>query len=289
MRISILGLGLIGGSIALAARRDGWDVTAWTPDGDAPRRAAADGIAAATTLEDAVGGADLVVIAAPPLASLDLVDRLGRLDPAVLRPDVVVTDVTSTKAAIVARADEARLRFVGGHPMAGRETSGFDAADADLFVDRPWVIVPGTRPDPDAESSVEALARACGARIVRMTADEHDAAVALISHVPLVVSAALVESAAAAPAWPEAEPLAATGWASMTRLARGDPEMGAGILTTNAAGIADRLSDLATRLAAWSEDLRASDPAERVTRRLVAARGVLEAPSDRDEVSGDRA
>src|SRR5690348_6156911 len=98
MRISILGFGLIGGSIGLAVRRHGWDVSAWTPTGSGPRQAAAAGIVAAATLEDAVTGADLVVIAAPPLGSLDLVDQLGRLDPALGR-DVVVTDVARTKAA----------------------------------------------------------------------------------------------------------------------------------------------------------------------------------------------
>jgi prephenate dehydrogenase len=196
VRIAILGLGLIGGSIARAVVARGWAVSAWTPLGAGPRRAEPDGVRVASSLADAVADVDLVVIAAPPLASLELVDRLGALGSA-LSADTVVTDVVSTKAAIVARSRAAGLRFVGGHPLAGRETSGYEAGDAALFRDRPWVVVPAEPADAAADARVEDLIAACGAVPIRMTAAEHDGAVASISHVPLVVSAALVEAAAA--------------------------------------------------------------------------------------------
>ena len=199
VRVAFLGLGLIGGSIARAlhARPPGqWRTAAWTPRGSGPRIAAEARIIdlAAATPEAAVEGADLVVLAASPFDTLDLLDDLGGRLRSSLAPDAVITDVASTKAAIVARASDRGLRFVGGHPMAGREASGFEASDAGLFRDRPWVLVPSA--DAAAMSRVEALAGVCGARVVHMSATEHDRAVAAISHLPLVVSAALVESVA---------------------------------------------------------------------------------------------
>ncbi len=285
MRIAILGLGLIGGSIARAVAVTGWQVSAWTPSGDGPRRAGPDGVRAATSLADAVTDADLVVLAAPPLAALDLVDALAGLGSA-LSPETVVTDVVSTKAEIVARARVAGLRFVGGHPLAGRETSGYAAGDAELFRGRPWVIVPTNPPDAEGVARVEALVAACGAIPVRMSADDHDNAVAWISHVPLVVSAALVETAAASAEWTRAESLASSGWAGMTRLARGDVAMGTGILATNADAVAARLSDLSDALAAWADDLRQPDAAHRAERRLAAARRILDSEAASERANG---
>ena len=275
----MVGLGLIGGSVARAASRAGMDVRAWTPSGRGPRDAVDHGIQAATSLRDAVADADLVVLAAPPIASLALVDDLGSTG--ALPREAVVTDVVSTKVAIVERARDAGLRFVGGHPLAGRETSGYRAADPDLFRDRPWVIVPPEPADDDAEARVATLVAACGARVVRMTAADHDHAVATISHLPLLLAAALAESAAADTDWPAARALAAGGWASMTRLARGDPDMGAGILATNADEVAARLRALATTLDGWAADLTAPDAAERLRARLEAARAtVTEEPGE---------
>ena len=275
MQIAFLGLGLVGGSVARAVVAAGWAdrVTAWSPSGAGPRSAAGHGIAAAPTIRAAIQGADLVVLAAPPLACLDLVDVLSRDLAVDLHEDAIVTDVVSTKAAIVARARGAGLRFVGGHPMAGREIGGYESSDPELFRGRPWVIVPAQPADPAAEDRVAGLAAACGARPIRMSAADHDAAVAAISHLPLVVSAALVEAVAAMPDWPAAAGLAAGGWASMSRLARGDVEMGTGMLATNAAPVAERLRALRDVLDAWLADLEADPPArDDLRRRLEAAR-----------------
>jgi prephenate dehydrogenase len=108
-----------------------------------------------------------------------------------------------------------------------------------------------------------------------MSAADHDRAVATISHLPLLLAAALAETAAADPEWPAARELAAGGWASMTRLARGDPEMGAGMLATNAGEVADRLRALAATLDGWAADLTGHEPAEGLRARLEAARAIV--------------
>jgi prephenate dehydrogenase len=285
MRVALLGLGLIGGSVARALRADsagGWELAAWTPRGVGPREAQAAGILdlAAGTIEAAVDGADLVVLAAPPTECLALLEELAGPVAPFLAPDAVVTDVASTKAAIVHQAITLGVRFVGGHPMAGREATGFGAADATLFRGRPWVVVPG-RADDAAVVRVEGLAAACGANAFRLDARAHDSYVAAISHMPLVVSAALVEAVAGTGVEPRAdwawtEALAAGGWASMTRLARGDATMGAGIAATNATALASRLRDLQAVIDEWLRLLDAEDPDEPALHaRFAAARARL--------------
>jgi prephenate dehydrogenase len=176
--------------------------------------------------------------------------------------------------------------------MAGRETTGVAAATADLFVGRPWVIVPAGPARPIDVERVRALATSVGARPTRMAADEHDAAVAAISHLPLVLAAALVQSVAESPegrrTWPAAGELAASGWRDMTRLALGDPEMGSGILATNAAPVAERLHALRAAVDTWLELLDAgggSVDAGAIRDRLEAARATLE-PGRRERESG---
>jgi prephenate dehydrogenase len=294
MRAAILGFGLIGGSVARAVRAarpdpdaPAWRLAAWSPTGRGPARAVGDGVIdeAARDPADAVRDADLVMLAAPPLACLELLDALGGPLRSALG-DALVTDVASTKRAIVARAASHGLRFVGGHPMAGRETAGYDASDGTLFADQPWVVTPDGAADADV-ATIEALARRCGARPLVMDAAAHDAAVAAISHLPLVLSAALVEAVAGTPSaphpdWPAAAALAATGWRDMTRLARGDVEMGAGIGATNADALAARLRDVRAVLDAWIAELDAPGDARPapLAARLRAARDMLAPPRE---------
>jgi prephenate dehydrogenase len=306
VRIAFLGLGLIGGSVARALRErpgepqvgpDGdLELVAWSPSGEGPARARAAGVidAAASTPVEAVTGAALVVLGGPADAVISAVRSLGSADHATLDPNATVTDVASTKRQVVAAADEAGIAFVGGHPMAGRETSGFDAADSGLVVGRPWVVVPGRCARPRDVERVEWLARAVGAVPLGASADEHDAAVAAISGLPLVTAAALVEAVAGPPeaAWPAAHAhrLAASGWGSATRLARGDPAMGAALLATNATEVAAAIRALEAALAAWREQLEAGDPAdpEAVRDRLARARTLLAADGAAGE-GGDEA
>jgi prephenate dehydrogenase len=269
MRIGFLGFGLIGGSVARALRSAElsrqWEIVGWSPSGDGPRRAAADGVLdrASSRPADAVAGADLVILAGPATACLRLLDDLAGPLGDALGADTVISDVASTKAALVRRADAARLRYVGGHPMAGRETTGYEASSPDLFHDRPWVVVPGAVATEEDVDRVVSVARACGGRVVRMDPEAHDRAVAGVSHLPLILAAALVEAVAGTdavprPDWPLARELAATGWRDMTRLARGDTAMGAAIAATNAMALAGRVRDVRVVLDDWLAELERS-------------------------------
>ena len=286
MRVSILGFGLIGGSIARAlherADRSAWHVTAWSRTSTPVGKALADGAidVAAPTIEAALADTELVILAAPPLVCLDIVDQLAWPLRNALPKEATVTDVASAKELILSRADAGKLPFIGGHPMAGRELSGYGAALPDLFVDRPWVTVLGKYARLCDGERIGALVDACGAIQIPMAAHSHDAAVAAISHMPLVVSAALVESVAGGPGeeehedWRAAESLAATGWAGMTRLAKGEPSMGAGIAATNAAAIAGRLHDLRDVIDQWLAELEkeGGPNADALLERFAAAR-----------------
>jgi prephenate dehydrogenase len=287
LRLAIVGFGLIGGSIARAVRdgpgRAGIEsIAAWSPSGRGPAAGLVDGAIdrASSSLAGAVDGAELIVLAADPLACLDLLDELARL-PVVGQPPTI-TDVASTKALLLGRADQLGLHYVGGHPMAGLDAAGYASARADLFLGRPWVLCPGALARPIDLERVEQLLAACRAERHWLGAAEHDRAVAAISHLPLVVAAALVESVSAAQDWPLAEGLAAGGWLSATRLARGDVTMGAGIAATNAPELARRVRSLRTQLDDWLADLEGTpdDPAataERIRARLSVAKRTLEA------------
>jgi prephenate dehydrogenase len=291
-RIAFLGFGLIGGSVAMALRDAGSraHLAAWTPSGAGPAEGDRRGLldSKPATARDALDGAGLVILAGPPLAILEtLGDLAGSLRNA-LADGATVTDVASTKALIAATAADLGLPFVGGHPMAGRETTGVASASADLFHDRPWVVVASEDAVAEHVERVEALATATGARPVRMEAIEHDLAVAAISHLPLIAAAALVEAVASdSERWPVARDLGASGWRDMSRLARGDVDMGAGIIATNARPIAGHLRAYRDAIDAWLADLDAMtnerEPVvpgvERVAAvrdRLAAARTTLE-------------
>lgn len=293
MRLVFLGLGLIGGSVARAVRaheavsaepagpgREPDSIVAWSPAGRGPAEAMAGGVIdrVAGSLASAVEGAELIVLAADPLTCLALLDQLASLPPA--DEPATITDVASTKALLGRTADALGLPYVGGHPLAGLELAGYGHGRADLFAGRPWVLCPGAHARPIDLERAEALVERCGATRHWLSADAHDRAVAGISHLPLALAAALVESVGEADDWALAAGLAAGGWQSSTRLARGDVAMGAGIAATNAPELARRLRSARTHLDGWLADLEATpdDPAataERIGRRLDAARLTL--------------
>ena len=288
-RIAFLGFGLIAGSVARALAAGGAAVErptliAWSPSNTGPEAAVREGVIDATADDptEALEAADLIVIGAPPLETIELVRQLGGSWRPSLDPGAVVTDLASTKAQVVAAADAADLPFVGGHPMAGRESAGYASSTPELFAGRPWVIVPGRSAGAEAEARVTWLATACGARPVRMDAPTHDAAAAAISHLPLVIAATLVEAVAGGdreqPGWVAAVPLAASGWRDMTRLARGDVRMGAGIAATNPGPLLDGLREMRAAIDGWIGELeRDGGPdAGRLEARLRAARDRLE-------------
>ena len=254
--VIVIGTGLIGTSVALALRPQG--VTVWLADSDpAAARLAAD-IGAGTVLPgDVPGGpppggpADVAVLAVPPQA---VAPTLARAQAAGLAR--WYTDVASVKSLPVRQARAAgcdMASFVPGHPLSGRERSGPAAARADLFLGRPWVICP----DPPAPAAglavIEALARICGAEPVQVSAAEHDRWVALVSHAPHVLSAAM--AARLADASDGALSLAGQGLRDVTRIAAGDTGLWTQILAANAAPVADVLAAVAADLAAVAEAL----------------------------------
>jgi prephenate dehydrogenase len=253
--VAVVGLGLIGGSLALALRAGvhGLRVTGI----DVGEVLASDLARAATDeLVDVADGdrvaktialAQFVVLATPVRV---VVDSL----PHVLDRARVVTDCGSTKRAIVAAAASCkrRGRFVPGHPMAGRAGGGMERASAELFRDRAWILCPDGV-DADALADVERLVTATGARIVHMAADEHDRAVALTSHVPQLLASALVVMAERG----EAEPAAGPAFENATRVAGGPEAMWRDIFHTNADEIAAALRELGGDLVRLSEALAA--------------------------------
>ena len=231
--IAIAGLGLIGGSLAKALRRAGYRVIG--VDTPARVRAARTAISeTAATVTDACGRADVLVLAAPPAANLRLLREAARAG----ADGLVITDVAGAKRAICAEAKRLRLRgFVGGHPMAGRERSGFAASSPDLFRGRAWILTPG-RPADAATRTVARLARAAGARPAVLTPAVHDRVIAYLSHVPQLVSWAIASAARNDPVARRYLGLAGPGFASMTRLARSPRGWWREVLAQNAREVA---------------------------------------------------
>src|SRR5581483_8817894 len=233
MRVAIVGTGLMGTSVALAAARRGDEVTGWDPDDSVLATAAARGaLDAGASLEHAVGGAELVVVAAPiaqlPAVVADVLQAAG--------PATTVTDIGSTKASVVAAAAGAP-RFVGGHPICGAETRGPENATADLFQGATWFLTPTAQTDAAAHRLVHGFVSELGATPVAIASDAHDRLVALTSHVPHVL-ANVVANQIGATRVEGHEPLANAGGSlrDMTRIAGANPRIWVDIFLDNAAG-----------------------------------------------------
>lgn len=232
-RLAIVGVGLLGGSIALAARAHGVarEIVGIGRDRarlEAPLRAGAvDRVT--TDLAAGVSDADLIVLAATVLANEQLLADAWH----AVTPSAVVTDVGSTKAGIVAAA--ARLpraaMFVGSHPMAGSEKSGYAVARADLFRGATVIVTPTDASEPAAVKTVTTFWEALGARVSALDPDTHDRVVAAISHLPHVAAWALVDAVASFE--PAALGFAARGFKDTTRIAASDPAMWTDILLDN--------------------------------------------------------
>jgi prephenate dehydrogenase len=258
-RIAIVGLGLIGGSVALAARRR-WptlDITVCDP---APITAEAvtQGLAQRLAEPEALPPVDLIVIATPVQSVPSVLATLGRSN-----TRAVVTDVSSTKRVVMAAARQTGLTFVGGHPVAGSEQGGLASARADLFDGKAWLLVSpaaavatteGPAPDPAHEAMLTTFVSALGARPSWTDAVTHDKVMAHVSHAPQVISTALMAASADA-VGPEGVAWSGKGFADMTRLASSPSDIWQGILDTNADFIADALQALAAKLPTSSEAL----------------------------------
>jgi prephenate dehydrogenase len=242
-RVAIVGLGLVGGSMARALTGAGYHVTGidWPLVVRTARRRGA--ITEGATRAEAAASADLVVLAAPPATNLRLLRRLAK----VARPGLVITDVSSVKGEIAREALRLGLAgFVGGHPMAGTEKRGFAASTAALFRGAPWWIVPGR--DPRATRLVRAVVRATGARPITTDAASHDRAMAFLSHAPQVVAWALLEAARADRVARRQLRRAGPGFRGMTRLARSPRPLWKDILDANRVEVRRALAALVRQI-----------------------------------------
>lgn len=243
-RILLVGCGLIGGSLGLAIRAIWPEATITVLDPAADPRVKEHFPLVSSPA--AAAEADLVVLGAPVLENLRLLDAFAPY----VGDGTIVTDLGSTKGAMVAHARRhPRVRFVGGHPMAGSTQSGFAHADMGLFVGRPWILTPDTESAARPAVVGEALARmthlvvGIGARAVVMGADEHDHVMAYVSHLPQVVSSTLMAVTGKA-VTTDGLQFAGPGLADTTRLAGSAPALWLDILATNATHVGQALDDL---------------------------------------------
>lgn len=250
--VAIVGVGLIGGSFALALRRAGYTGELLGVSSPATIEAAlAQGVInEGVSLEQACARADLILLAQPILRIIATLERLA----GQIRPGALVTDVGSTKREIVAAAVRHGIPFVGGHPMAGKESRGVASADAMLFQGRPWILTPAAG-SPPARELEEWIGRT-GARLLILRAEDHDEMVALSSHLPQLLSTTLAGSLDGTRAGETAGP----GLHDMTRLALSSAELWRDILATNREAVAaalhlylERLTELRQALLAGAD------------------------------------
>lgn len=258
---NVIGLGLVGGSVALGLRQRGWQVHGDDANPTVVATALERGVVHEAGLAPA---ADLTVVAVPVLAVADQVKR------ALAETSGVVTDVGSVKGPVCSACDDPR--FVGGHPMAGSELSGLDGADGDMFNGAIWVLTPLPHTDARALSVVTGAVRALGAEVVALTPERHDQVVAVVSHVPHLTAATLMTLASdRAEEHAALLRLAAGGFRDMTRIASGHPGIWLDICAENRTEIVTALDGLIGRLGEI-RGVVASEDREALQRTLAHAR-----------------
>jgi len=279
-RLTIVGVGLLGGSVAKAVRSGGLarEIVGVGRDearlGTALRDGALDRVT--TDLEAGVRDADFVLLAVPVLAVEALLPRVWWAAP----DGATVTDVASTKAGIVRVADQLAARralaFVGSHPMAGSERSGYGVARADLFRAATVILTPTDRTEPRAVKAVTEFWEAMGARVSALDAPTHDQAVAAISHLPHLVACALVDGVTRFE--PAALELAARGFKDTTRIAASDPDIWTEIFLANRAALATSLDAFRRALAELERCVTRGSAAElrAALARIKAAREAMQ-------------
>ena len=236
-KIAIIGTGLIGTSLGLALQQSQIkDLQVVGTDSDHQARSGAQKKGAFHRVENrlfnAVENADIVVLATPIMAMQDLMEIVGP----ELPEGCIVTDVGSSKSVVIEWADKFlpdRVDFVGGHPMAGKETPGPESAEATLFVDKTYCIIPSPRTSQRAVAEITTMVEAIGAKPYFIGLDEHDSFVAAVSHLPFLLSMALVGCTSKSANWEDIAQLASSGYRDITRLAAGDSVMHRDICVTN--------------------------------------------------------
>jgi len=283
LTLAIVGVGLIGGSVAAALRRAGVvsRVLGAGRHAQTLEEARALGlIDAAVSVEDAAAQADVMVLAVPVGAMADV---LRRVRP-VLRPHTLLTDVGSTKADVAAAAVQAlgerASQFVPGHPIAGAETSGPQSANAALFAGRTVVLTPLAQNSDAMRVRATQLWQAMGARVVVMTPEKHDAVLASVSHFPRLLAAAYMAQVAAADDADLRLAMAGSGFRDVTRIAASSPEMWRDIFLANQAAVLAELQGFKTVLAQFEHLLRQGDGP--------ALEAFLQAPATARRLWGER-
>ncbi|WP_180903220.1 prephenate/arogenate dehydrogenase family protein [Martelella soudanensis] len=252
-RITLIGIGLIGSSLARDIRARGLarEIIVSTRSPETLRRAEELGLGDRYTVaaEDAVRGADLVIVSVPVGASGAIAERIAPN----LKPGAILTDVGSTKASVIAQMTPfvpENVHFIPGHPIAGTEKSGPDAGFAGLFKGRWCILTPGEDADPAAVERLTRFWQALGSRVDTMAADHHDKVLAIVSHLPHIIAYNIVGTADDLEAVTESEVIqySASGFRDFTRLAASDPTMWRDVCLHNRDAILEML-------ARFSEDL----------------------------------
>jgi prephenate dehydrogenase len=266
VRLAIIGLGLIGGSIGLALKQASWlqaEIVGYArrhgTGSLALKLGAIDRIE--SDLSETVKGADIVVIATPVLTIKDIFSQIAPS----LSNNSIVTDTASTKLQVMRWAEELLppgIDFVGGHPMAGKEISGISAATADLFRNCTYCLTPAPRARTAAVRAVKEMVKILDAIPITIDAQEHDSLVAGVSHLPLLLSVALVSATTKNTSWQQMSRIASSGYRDLTRLASGSPEVNAHIFLSNQAAIVswidmfiEELQKLRELVAAGSDEI----------------------------------
>jgi prephenate dehydrogenase len=250
--VAIVGVGLIGGSFGLALREHGFagDVIGVSSPAAIEAGLNIGAITHSASLEEAASAADLIYLAQPVDRILITLEKLQPL----LKPGALVTDAGSTKQAIVAKAETCLASaFLGGHPLAGKEQRGAGAAQADLFLNKPYILTRSSSSSPSLE--FESWLGRIGARIVEMSPTEHDSTLAFTSHLPQLVSTALALSLSRQ-SNPRVSEIFGPGLLDMTRLALSSPELWLSILLTNKAAVLAALNAYSIALADLQESLQ---------------------------------
>jgi prephenate dehydrogenase len=240
-RIAIIGLGLIGGSIGLALKQTALEeaeVVGYVRSPEAANKVLK--LGAVDTIKESLAStvdkADLIILATPVMAMKEILAQIGPH----LSHGCTVTDTASTKVKVMEWAEEylpPTVNFIGGHPMAGKELPGIEAAEANLFQGCTYCLTPGQNVSPASIQLVVGLVSKIGANPIFTTPSEHDNFVAGVSHLPFVLSSALVMTTTQNPFWAKMSRLAATGYRDLTRLASQHPRMNYDICLTNRGNI----------------------------------------------------
>lgn len=275
MKVAIIGLGLIGGSIGLGLKKALSEVkVVGIPRREetiqeAIRQGAIDN--GTTDPQKGVAEADLVLICTP----INLIIPILKEIAPVLKKGAVVTDVGSSKGEIVSQAERVMSKgtyFVGGHPMAGKEKVKLEAAQPDLFVDKIYVLTPTSKTSKKALETVKEFVGLLGCKIMQMDPKLHDLVVAGISHTPLAVAAALINAVEyAEKGKEEMKTCAATGFQDATRIASGDPILGVDMFTTNKKAVLKTLRAFKKSLAHLEKMIKEGKP-EKIEKELEKAK-----------------